>query len=332
MNHGTFKEWLHLFLAGELGVEENRLLQTHLNQCGECRAESEELQRVVARLQEYRTEHASDELLSEVRQSLHEAIRGEALTEAAISRLGRVDGRINRRVGATSGFAFGRGTGWLGGFRPALFGASALAAGVFIGYLAFGQDSVKQPDAPVVSDVAGEMGGPDIANVRFVDWGSRDGTVEIEYDLVRPVRLRAAVGDDRIQRVLARALLSDENPGVRLRAVGAHDPGAPAHRPEVKLAIIDAVKTDPNAGVRREGLYVLEGMPFDHDVEATCLYVLEHDDNPGMRVASLNLLSSARLSGHDVGPKVYDYLSDTGENDPWVRAQSAVFFEEVKGE
>lgn len=330
MNHGTFKERLHLFLAGELGIEESRLLQTHLNQCGECRAESEELQRVVARLQEYRAGHASDELLSEVRQSLHEAIRGEALTDAVISRLGRspVDGRVSRRARATSGFAFGR----LGGFRPAVFGASALAAGVFIGYLAFGQDSVKQPDAPVVPDVAGEIGGPDIANVRFVDWGSRDGNVEIEYDVVRPVRLRAAVDDDRIQRVLARALLSDENPGVRLRAVGALSPGAPAHRPEVKLAIIDAVKTDPNAGVRREGLYVLEGMPFDGDVEATCLYVLEHDDNPGMRVASLNLLSGARLSGHDIGPKVYEYLSDTRENDPWVRAQSAVFFEEVKDE
>lgn len=335
MNHEQFKEWLHLSLAGELANEEKRRLDAHLGECGECRTMADELRGMLARLRESRMEGSSDELLREARLNLREAIRGETLADVARTRRGRdaAGAHRERAMWGGSRVALGRWTEWLSGFRPALVGASALAAGVFMGYLAFGRGGVTEPVGTAAPEVAGEMGRADIANVRFVNWGAKDGNVEIEYDLVRPVRLRATAGDERVQRVLARALESDENAGVRIKAVGALNLGA-AHtpRPEVKLAIMEAAKTDPNAGVRKEALRVLFGYPFDSDIESTCLYILEHDDNPGMRVGSLNLLSGARMSGHAVGPEVYQYLSDTPESDSWVKAQSAVFFEEVRDE
>jgi hypothetical protein len=333
MNHERFKEWLHLSLAGELANQEKRLLDAHLEECGECRTMADDVRGMLARLRESRIENSSDELLREARLNLREAIRGDTLLGVTRTRRGReAAAHRERAMWGGSRVALGRWTEWLAGFRPALVGASALAAGVFIGYLAFGRMGAGLP-APTTTEVAGEMGRPDIANVRFVDMGAKDGSVEIEYDLVRPVRLRGTVGDERVQRVLARALESDDNAGVRIKAVGALSVGTTqALRPEVKLAIMEAAKTDPNAGVRKEALRVLLGYPFDSDIEAACLYILEHDDNPGMRVASLNLLSGARMSGHAIGPEIYQYLSDTPESDSWVKAQSAVFFEEVRDE
>jgi hypothetical protein len=227
--------------------------------------------------------------------------------------------------------------GWFRGFRLALSGAAAIAVGIFIGYLAFGRDVTPQAVSSFDGgSIEGELGGPDIANVRFVDWNSRDGQIELQYDLIRPVRLRSTVEDDRVQRVLAHALLNEDNPGVRLQAIDALDArGATReHGEDVKLALISSLKSDPNAGVRREALRVLQDLAFDDEIKEACLYVLANDENPGMRVASINLLSGARLAGYPVGRDVYDFVNQTLEtkDDPMLRARSTAFIEEVQDE
>jgi hypothetical protein len=53
-----------------------------------------------------------------------------------------------------------------------------------------------------------------------------------------------------------------------------------------------------------------------------------------MRVASINLLSGARLAGYPVGHDVYEFVSQTLQerDDPLLRARSSVFIEEVQDE
>ena len=151
--------------------------------------------------------------------------------------------------------------------------------------------------------------------------------------MVRPVRLRASVGDSRMQRVLAHALLTEDNPGVRLRAIEALDVRTTGVVDEqVKLALIDALKTDPNAGVRSQSLRALQNLPFDQDIRDASLYVLANDDNPGMRVAAINSLSTATLAGHHMGKDVYELLRATlqTKDDPLLRARSRAFIEEVE--
>jgi hypothetical protein len=338
MNHKNYKEWLQLSLAGELSSEESHLLREHLAGCDECRAEHDELQRLLSKLGESGAREPSERLLWEARQDLFDMIRKESLTASILTRLTQgvapsVSGSRGGPRSTSPGFLHGGWMGWFSGSRLALSGAAAIAVGIFIGYLAFGKGVSPQTVSPFENGtVDGDIGGPDIANVRFVDWDSRGGQIELQYDLIRPVRLRTNVEDDRVQRVLAHALLTEDNPGVRLKAIDALDARTTrAHGPDVKLALISSLKSDPNAGVRREALRVLQDLPFDSEIKDACLYVLANDENPGMRVASINLLSGARLAGYPVGQDVYEFVNETlkEQDDPLLRARSTAFIEEV---
>jgi len=340
MNHNTYKEWLQLFFADELNPEQKIELNEHMMNCAECHAEHDELQKLTMFLGDRGAGAPSEELLWEARRELREAISHDSLAESIVTRLTQgvapsAAGSVGSRFAESPGSTHGGWMGWFSGFRLAMSGAAAIALGVFIGYLAFTRSVT--PTAVSFDDgtIDSEIGGPDIVNVQFVDWDQRDGQIELQYDLVRPVRLRANVDDNRVQRVLAHALATGDNAGVRLKAINALDaPGNRQHGPEVKTALVRSMKTDPNPGVRKEALRVLQGMPFDDEIKQACLYVLENDENAGMRVASINLLSGARLAGYPVGQDVYDFLNTTlkEQDDPLLRARSSVFIEEVQDE
>jgi hypothetical protein len=343
MNHKRYKEWLQLSFVDELTDEEKGLLRTHLEQCDECRAEFHELQQLMTYLGESGAGEPSGQLLREARQSLRDALSKESLTESTLTRTtqGVAPSVSSSRGGFRStrspGFAGAGWMGWLGGFRLALSGAAAMAIGLFIGYLAFGRGAIPShaPGAYEEGITDQELGRPGISNIRFLDWGTGDGQIEIQYDLVRPVRLRASLDDDRVQRMLTRALQTEDNAGVRLKAIRALDATAThAYDADIKLALISALKTDPNPGVRKQSLRALQNVPFDEDIKEVCLFVLQNDDNPGMRVASINLLSGATLEGHVMGKEVYEVLNATleQEDDPLLRARSTVFIEEVNDE
>lgn len=340
MNHKTYREWLQLFFADELNPEQKIELNEHLMGCEECRAEHDELQRLTMYLGDRGAGEPSEELLWEARRELREAIRHDTLAESIVTRLTQgvatsVTSSAGSRFAGSPGSTHGGWMGWFSGFRLAMSGAAAIALGIFIGYLAFARSVTPTEVSFDSGAVDGEIGGPDIANVQFVDWDQRDGQIELQYDLVRPVRLRTNVEDDRVQRVLAHALATEDNAGVRLRAINALDArSSRQHGPEVKTALVQSMKSDPNPGVRKEALRVLQDMPFDDEIKRACLFVLENDENAGMRVAAINLLSGARLAGYPVGQDVYDFLNTTlkEQDDPLLRARSSVFIEEVQDE
>jgi hypothetical protein len=162
----------------------------------------------------------------------------------------------------------------------------------------------------------------------------RTNQVELEYDVIRPARLRAGVEDGRVQRVLAQAVTSDENPGTRLQAINTI--GAYVARPvdeEVKRALIRAATADPNAGVRKQALYVLYQLPLDEDIKQACLRVLASDENEGLRIAAINMLSVAVLDGRIEGKEVLDAVGTRIRNDhnEYIRIQSGAFLQEVNG-
>lgn len=231
---------------------------------------------------------------------------------------------------------------WFTGARVAFSGAAAVALGLLIGYAVFGGGtSGTVPATQVAEPAAGPwnadhtLGPPTITNVRFVDVDPTQGEIELAYDLVRPAHLRADVEDARMKRMLTYAMVNEKNPGVRLKAIrtiDAYSKDTPDE--DVKLALIDAAKSDPNDGVRKQALLALEALPFDEEVKQTYLFVLANDSNPGMRVTAINLLANARMEGHYMGPDVVETLKNqmNSEESNYIRARTGAFIQEVSDE
>lgn len=336
MKHDAYKEWILLLVVGELGDGERRELDAHLSVCASCRDALEETKAYVARMGEAAETGLSDETLQNARHDLRRTL-GKAHGGAELR---------GERRGATRGWL-----DWLHPARVALAGTAAVAIGFLAAYIVFGRmegamngvaeappaDTGLASGAGGSSEVNGgvrEIGAPSYGNVRLASIDPRSNQVEIEYDMIRPARIKADIGDERVRKILAQGVTDDSNPAARLQAI--HTIGAYMEKTqgeEIKHALIRAVKTDPNAGVRKQALYVLYQMPFDDDIKNACLHVLAGDENEGLRIAAINMLGVAMLDGHIRGEDVFDAVGARLRNDEngYIRVQSGAFQQEVNG-
>lgn len=332
MSHDKYKEWLYLAVSDELPEDETRQLHAHLTECEACELTFAELSQTLTLFGESGVAEPTDEMLWEARGNLRDALSRQPSKNSVLA-------RVTQSVApAGSGSDIprreeGGWRSWFTGFRAPLTGFAGAAAGFVVAMLV-----LQGPSGPATTDtVAGgrmlapnhEMGEAEISNVRFVNTSARSDVIEVEYDLIRPVRLKADATDPRMKGVLAHAITSEPNTGVRLAAMKALDSPDRVQPMDdtIKAAFLATLRSDANPAVRREALRVLQSMPFDIGIRDACFYVLENDNNAALRIAAINILASAALEGYDPGPQIYDLL-DTEEND-YVRFHTGAFIKEV---
>lgn len=212
-----------------------------------------------------------------------------------------------------------------------------LGAGVLFGrlVLAPGQHTSDFP-APSTEKVSTFLEGETrIANIRFVNPDAGGGQVEFTFDAVSPVHIKGNINDDRVQKVLAHALINDQNPGVRLRSASAFSTQVrKLELPdrEVKAALILALKSDDNPGVRKEALKALLGFPFDEEIKQAFLHVLMRDNNPALRIAAINSLDSLRVQGQPTDKDLLDVLKQrmTTDENNYIRIRAKTVLEEAQ--
>jgi HEAT repeat protein len=125
--------------------------------------------------------------------------------------------------------------------------------------------------------------------------------------------------------------LNEQNPGVRLQSINAMTLQKVPDR-EVKSTLITALKTDENAGVRKEALLALKNFSMDDDIKQAFLFVLTHDSNPGLRIAAINYLDSARVVGKGYDQDVLSVLREKMQSDDnnYIRLRAKAAIEEIK--
>lgn len=330
MKHTQFKEWLQLSVIDELKDDERALLDIHLVECSACRAELNEMEKFHSIVVRQDSIEVSDTLLQEARQQLRTALLEQRLKKSLWK---DAFGSIHEYVFRDHKIAFG--------------GIAMVALGMFVGYVVFvppriGEEKIARQERPIVQETMHMDGNKDsftqeetrTSNLHFIDSDAGDGLIEFTFDAVTPMHVRGNVNDDRVQRVLARALTNEENAGVRLRAVGAiasRDHGGKNSDPEVKAALISALKEDENPGVRQEALRVLLRYPLDKEVKQALMYTLTHDKNSGNRIAAINGLASASMEGHSMDQDVLNLLKQKTQldNNNYVRRQARTVIQEV---
>jgi hypothetical protein len=318
MNHQQFREWLPLMVYGELNERSARLMDEHLKGCPGCRNELQEIQKLHSALSTQEASEPSEHQLMEARHQFRAALRAER------SRVSFWE-RIRDQVAVQ-----------MPDYRQVLAAVATLLIGVFIGYVTFGRNTPNtgvtsargNPSSPAAM-APFDSGDTQITNVRFQDSDAKDGQVEFSFDATRPMRIKGNINDEHIQKVLTYALVNSQNPGVRLRAVsafGSQERTAPEN--DVKQALITAMKSDDNPGVRKEALEVLQKFPMDEEIKQALLYVLVHDRMAGMRVAAIKSLEAEGQRDKDVLDVLRQKIQ-SDDND-YIRMKARDVLQEVK--
>ncbi len=323
MEHQQYKDWLLLSLYDELTDHESLLLKKHLSSCADCPTELEQLKQLHVTLSLHRPTSLNPELLSEARAELRVALRAERSRHAWWNDVLEAIGVL---LTPKVQLAFGA--------------AAMLAMGLGVGYVAFkvgdGRPISGVPTLTSQSDPAFEQGEAQITNVRFINHDTGDNEVEFTFDAVTPVHIKGNVNDERVQKMLARAIVSEKNVGVRLRAVNYVGdqsrtlPEPPKVTKEVKEALISALKYDENLGVKKEALRILQKYLPDADVTNAIIYVLKYVKNTGLKIAAINSLDMSKFNqpNQDLLAMLKDRVA-TDENS-YVRIKAKAALQEVR--
>ncbi len=322
MNHKTIRQQMEPYRQDELSPEQRTEFERHLHECADCSAELEQLRKLDAAVRIHRRPvEVDDRLLQEARQQLRAALRAERARPGLLARVRD---------------SFDWMPAW--NYKIALSSAAMLVGGILVGRTFLAPSSPvlsSQPRVQPIAVSAGTQGGePRIMNLQFNHTASGNGEVDFTFDAITPVHLKGNINDEKIQAVLAHALVTEQNPGVRLRSVNmlaSRVEQLTPPDPKVQGALVSALKSDDNPAVRREALRVLKGFPFDNQIREAFLYVLVHDKNPGLRIAAINSLDSARVQTREAGPDLLEVLKEKmrSDNNNYVRIRAKEVLEEA---
>ena len=324
MKHKQFEEWLQLSLYDELSEQEQTVLENHLTACERCQNELHELKKLHATLAHRQLAVIQEPLLQDARRSLRMRIQADSEQESLWTKVqSALDGILAPPL------------------QVALGGVATLAIGILVGYFVFKLPTEKNfaLRQTAFTSSAMEAGESQITNIRFLDRNAENGDVEFTFETITPVRLRGNVNDENIQKVLARALVSDQNAGIRLRAVNMigtqteqKQIGTPGLDIGVKTALITALLRDRNLGVRRDALNVLKNYLPDPVIVRAFLNVLAKETNTGLKITAIISLDLSKYENQPVNREILDMLKNKAQSDDnnYIRIRAKLALQEVQ--
>jgi len=341
-------EWQPLLMLSAAGDEidaaEQARLSAHLAGCAECSAALDAERDLLSILSEHRNEPDAT-LLASCRAGLEDSLDRE-----------EEHGWFGRL------FADLLPSSWLAP-RPALSAAMLLVIGFTVGVLAprmlrhpavpgaspDGVDTsgtasnIAEPSSPASSsDAAFTLDSPltsldlhsaDVAGINVLPSGDEaPPRVQLQLRAQRPVTVEGTVDDDNVKAELLNVLSGAGRfcPDMRLDAVECLR--ARNNDPDVRAALCQAVRSDPNAAVRLKALEALSGADPQETIRQTLLDALVDDQNPGVRVEAVNALRDMAAKGQmDSDGHTADVLRQRMQKDPntYIRLQSAAAIRDI---
>jgi hypothetical protein len=295
---------LLLLVYGEIDAAGRNAIEGHLAACPGCRIALAEERRLHAVLAARPTPEPGDDLLSECRDALMAALRGEA------------EGAAVRRAAPPPAWS-----AWWPRARPSpALAAAFVAVGFLSGWFAMGRGLLPgpRPDAPpgAVAHLT-----TDLQSFEVDPAGER---VSLTYDARGRGSLRGRVDDPAIRRLLLDTVRDGDNAGLRLDAIGLLEEQVADD--EVRGALIGTLRDDRNAGARLRALAALDGQSADPLVRDAMTEALLRDENLGVRVRAINALG--RTGDPRLGPLMRRLSRDDAE--PYIRFRSGAIADRMR--
>ena len=296
MNCDWVQQNITLYLYGELADDARHELEQHTTRCQVCAAELEEQREFQVKMSALPVEEPSASFLAAARMRLQEALE-----------------HVQPQRSWHQRFAFDP-TAWL---RQVRF-SPALATAIFIVGFGGGLGTMYKSMRHVEITPAEPTQEASISGITSIDKDPTTNTVKVHYDRVLQGSVQGSVNDPKVQDMLAYAVKSNDNSGVRLSSVDAL--ADKTNDPKVRETLTYALRYDSNPGVR---LHSLEGLgPFvkqDIRVRNAVLEALLNDSNLGVRSGALHSLEPVKTDS-----SVRMALQQLAQEDPsdYIRGES----------
>ena len=263
MNCKSVRQRLPLYLYGELGFDEEELVEQHMDECAGCRRELERETAMHQAVDRAGVEPPAG-LLERCRLDLPQTLRHASRSDpGGASWLDRLRAVFRTPAGPAAAW-----------FKPA--GAVALVA---VGF--FAARFTAAPPWPLApSD-------PITMRVRYLE-PSPSGEIRVVVDETRQRVFSGTLEDESIRQLLLAAARDPADAGIRAESVDLL-----RSRPrseEVRRALLYALQNDPNDGVRLKALEGLKSYAADAESREVFSHVLLTVNNPGVRTMAIDLL------------------------------------------
>jgi len=320
MKKDKFFELLELYVLGELDEQDNEFVENKIMESDEYKAEYESLKKFYSVVKESRPESVDDNTLENFRKELFNMVEIEKEKVKPKNRFASLFEKI-----------------FFGNYRIVSAMATTLLVGFFLGYILFSSLRVPVLSSSNSNEIdldAIDKNEVNISNIRFSNPFTGEGEIEISFDAIKPISYKGDISDPRVQKLLAAALTTSDNPGLRMRTVStlaSQTKRTDFVDPKIKEAFIKTLKTDLNAGVRREALNALMKFPYDDELRDTYLFVLANDVNPGLKVAAINALAELKLQGRSIDNELQNVIDNELENgdQQYIRLKAASLIQGV---
>lgn len=289
---------LSLYLYGDLDFTGEEAFEAHLDGCESCR---------VALDQE---------------RSWHDAVSASS-TEAPLDLLSRCREELRETVSVIREEKQPQWIKWLDslGFRGSSWSTRLATASLLI-CLGFGlsrlTDHYGLPLFHDGSTTEMSLVEPLRSRVRLIE-PSEGNRVQLVVDEIREHVVSGTVNDDRVRQLLLAAAKDPTDPAIRVDSVELlnQQPGD-----DIREALLDVVKHDPNPGVRLKALQGLGRFADDTSTRRAIVSLLQHDQSPDVRTQAIDLLLPSQ-AGSPLSPQMIDMLQSVVQSDPddYVRMQ-----------
>ena len=298
--------WLSVY--DEISDEQQNLLKEHLKDCTECQLDFEEAQQAIKLLNQKVQITPSEKMMKEIRTELHQRLL--LMTQPKVKKNWLM--RMKQIVTLD--------------FNPVLrFSAAVvmLLFGIIIGRFFFTPESMNfQQNFP-------DLDNTKIANVRSVYYDPASGNISIQLSTFNNLTVKGSPEKPEIQQLLAKTLLQENRPNIRLETVNVLSKTRSFNR-QVIEALIQVLEKDENPGIRLKAVKLLSIIPVDSSlrdlITRIFLKVLLKEKNTAIRIQALNGLE--KLTEKSFIPALYQAAKkDTNE---YIRNKAVHIIERIE--
>jgi|GEM_PF-1273044 len=267
-----FKELLSDYSLNEIPANVRGTMEAHRNECVECAVLWEDYQAFSAMFRHMPEPQVSDEDMDRLHGRIMDSVRREQFRTYADP--------VKEKRGLSM-------KPW---WNTVAVAAATLVFGLFVGRFISGGGAGGPAVMPgQTASVAPE--GFDIEDIRIQVVNHTTGDLEIEYSQKQDRKVSGNVNDPYIQKLLAYAMVKDENPGTRLRSVKLSTEMQAGD--EILDALMTTVRGDDNNGVRLKAMKALREFPLTEAIKDLCVDVIANDDYPAMRMEAIQILTNS---------------------------------------